>query len=95
MAKSGIAAHWSYKEGKRIDENISEKFAWIQDIVENQENFRDPGESLENVRIDLFQDEVYVFTPRGEIKTLANGATTVDFAYMIHTEVGISVPALK
>jgi GTP diphosphokinase / guanosine-3',5'-bis(diphosphate) 3'-diphosphatase len=88
VAKSGIAAHWSYKEGKRIDENISEKFAWIQDLVDNQENFRDPGEFLENVRLDLFQDEVYVFTPRGEIKTLANGATTVDFAYMIHTEVG-------
>ena len=88
VAKSGIAAHWSYKEGKRIDENISKKFAWIQDLVENQENFRDPGEFLENVRIDLFQDEVYVFTPRGEIKTLAKGATAVDFAYMIHTEVG-------
>ncbi|CAB1079324.1 Guanosine-3',5'-bis(diphosphate) 3'-pyrophosphohydrolase (EC / GTP pyrophosphokinase (EC, (p)ppGpp synthetase II [Olavius algarvensis Delta 1 endosymbiont] len=88
VAKSGIAAHWSYKEGKRIDENISEKFAWIQDLVDNQENFRDPGEFLENVRIDLFQDEVYVFTPRGEIKTLPFGATTVDFAYMIHTEVG-------
>jgi len=88
VAKSGIAAHWSYKEGKRIDENISEKFAWIQDLVENQENFLDPGEFLENVRIDLFQDEVYVFTPRGEIKTLPYGATTVDFAYMIHTEVG-------
>jgi len=88
VAKSGIAAHWSYKEGRRIDENISEKFAWIQDLVENQENFRDPGEYLENVRIDLFQDEVYVFTPRGEIKTLPRGATAVDFAYMIHTEVG-------
>ena len=88
VAKSGIAAHWSYKEGKRIDENISEKFAWIHDLVENQENFLDPGEFLENVRIDLFQDEVYVFTPRGEIKTLPRGATTVDFAYMIHTEVG-------
>jgi GTP diphosphokinase / guanosine-3',5'-bis(diphosphate) 3'-diphosphatase len=88
VAKSGIAAHWSYKEGRRVDENISKKFAWIQDIVDNQENFRDPGEFLENVRIDLFQDEVYVFTPRGEIKTLPRGATTVDFAYMIHTEVG-------
>jgi guanosine-3',5'-bis(diphosphate) 3'-pyrophosphohydrolase len=88
VAKSGIAAHWSYKEGKRIDENISKKFAWIQDLVDNQENFRDPGEFLENVRIDLFQEEVYVFTPRGEIKTLPYGATTVDFAYMIHTEVG-------
>jgi GTP pyrophosphokinase len=88
VAKSGIAAHWSYKEGKRIDDNISKKFAWIQDLVENQENFRDPGEFLENVRIDLFQDDVYVFTPRGEIKTLPKGATSVDFAYMIHTEVG-------
>jgi guanosine-3',5'-bis(diphosphate) 3'-pyrophosphohydrolase len=88
VAKSGIAAHWSYKEGKRIDENISKKFAWSQDLVENQANFLDPGEFLENVRIDLFQDEVYVFTPRGEIKTLPSGATTVDFAYMIHTEVG-------
>ncbi|MBT8370032.1 MAG: bifunctional (p)ppGpp synthetase/guanosine-3',5'-bis(diphosphate) 3'-pyrophosphohydrolase, partial [Deltaproteobacteria bacterium] len=88
VAKSGIAAHWSYKEGKKIDENISQKFAWIQDLVENQENFRDPGEFLENVRIDLFQDEVYVFTPRGEIKSLPRGATPVDFAYMIHTEVG-------
>jgi GTP pyrophosphokinase len=88
VAKSGIAAHWSYKEGKRIDENISKKFAWIQDLVENQESFGDPGEYLENVRIDLFQDEVYVFTPRGEIKTLRRGATAVDFAYMIHTEVG-------
>ena len=88
VAKSGIAAHWSYKEGKRIDENISKKFAWIQDLVENQENFRDPGEFLENVRIDLFQDEVYVFTPHGEIKSLPRGATAVDFAYMIHTEVG-------
>ena len=88
VAKSGIAAHWSYKEGKRIDENISKKFAWIQALVENQENFVDPGEFLENVRIDLFPDEVYVFTPRGEIKTLPRGATAVDFAYMIHTEVG-------
>jgi GTP pyrophosphokinase len=88
VAKSGIAAHWSYKEGKRVDDNISKKFAWIQDLVENQENFRDPGEFLENVRIDLFQDDVYVFTPRGEIKTLQRGATPVDFAYMIHTEVG-------
>jgi guanosine-3',5'-bis(diphosphate) 3'-pyrophosphohydrolase len=63
VAKSGIAAHWSYKEGKRIDENISKKFAWIQDLVENQEGLGDPGEFLENVRIDLFQDEVYVLPP--------------------------------
>ncbi|MGD9180614.1 MAG: bifunctional (p)ppGpp synthetase/guanosine-3',5'-bis(diphosphate) 3'-pyrophosphohydrolase [Desulfobacterales bacterium] len=88
VATAGIAAHWGYKEGKRIDENVSRKFAWIQNLVENQENFMDPGEFMENVRIDLFPDEVYVFTPRGEVKTLPRGATPVDFAYLIHTEVG-------
>ncbi len=88
VAKSGIAAHWSYKEGKRTDENIAKTFGWIQNLIENQENFRDPGEFLENVRIDLFPDEVYVFTPGGEVKSLPKGATPVDFAYQIHTEVG-------
>jgi GTP pyrophosphokinase len=88
VAKSGIAAHWSYKEGRRIDENISKKFAWIQDMVENQETFRDPGEFLENVRLDLFPDEVYVFTPKGDIRALPKGSTPVDFAYLIHTEIG-------
>jgi GTP pyrophosphokinase len=88
VAKSGIAAHWSYKEGRRIDENISKKFAWIQDLVENQDNFRNPVEFLENVRIDLFPDEVYVFTPKGDIRALPKGSTPVDFAYLIHTEIG-------
>jgi GTP diphosphokinase / guanosine-3',5'-bis(diphosphate) 3'-diphosphatase len=88
VAKSGIAAHWGYKEGRRVDENISKKFAWIQDMVENQETFRDPGEFLENVRLDLFPDEVYVFTPKGDIRALPKGSTPVDFAYLIHTEIG-------
>ncbi|MGB8427114.1 MAG: bifunctional (p)ppGpp synthetase/guanosine-3',5'-bis(diphosphate) 3'-pyrophosphohydrolase [Desulfobacterales bacterium] len=88
VAKSGIAAHWGYKEGQQVDERVSRMYTWIQELVENQENFRDPGEFMENVRIDLFPDEVYVFTPRGEIKTLPKGAIPVDFAYMIHTEVG-------
>ena len=88
VATAGIAAHWGYKEGRNVDENISRKFAWIQNLVENQENFMDPGEFMENVRIDLFPDEVYVFTPRGEVKTLPRGATPVDFAYLIHSEVG-------
>lgn len=88
VAKSGIAAHWSYKEGKPIDEDLSKTFTWIQNLVEEQENFRDPAEFLESVRIDLFPDEVYVFTPRGEIKSLPKMATPVDFAYSIHTEVG-------
>jgi len=88
VAESGIAAHWGYKEGLNIDDNINEAFAWIKNLVENQENFRDPDEFLENVRIDLFPDDVYVFTPRGEIKSISRGATPVDFAYAIHTEVG-------
>ena len=88
IAESGIAAHWSYKEGHNVDEKMSNKFAWIQNLVEAQEELRDPEEFLENVRIDLFPDEVYVFTPQGEIKSLPKGATPVDFAYAIHTEVG-------
>ena len=88
VAKSGIAAHWSYKEGLHLDEKTTKTFSWIQNLVENQENFENPDEFLENVRIDLFPDEVYVFTPRGEIKTVSSGATPVDFAYLIHTEVG-------
>ena len=87
-AKSGIAAHWRYKEGKRVDEQASQTFAWIQNLVENQANFSNPEEFLENVRIDLFPEDVYVFTPQGEIKSLPKGATPIDFAYMIHTEVG-------
>ncbi|MDM8517275.1 bifunctional (p)ppGpp synthetase/guanosine-3',5'-bis(diphosphate) 3'-pyrophosphohydrolase [Desulfobacterales bacterium HSG16] len=88
VAKSGIAAHWSYKEGKSANESVSEKFAWIQNLIENQENFTDPDEFMENVRIDLFPDDVYVFTPTGEIRSLPKGATPIDFAYMIHSEVG-------
>ncbi len=88
IAKTGIAAHWSYKEGLKIDEKTSNTFAWLQNLVENQENILDPDEFIDNVKIDLFPDEVYVFTPTGEIKTLRKGATPVDFAYMIHTEVG-------
>ena len=95
VAKSGIAAHWSYKEGKVIDENVSKTFAWVQNLVENQEAFRDPNEFLENVRIDLFPDDVYVFTPQGQIKSLPKGATPVDFAYLIHSEVGAQCVGAK
>ena len=88
VAKSGIAAHWGYKEGEKIDEKISNTFAWIQNLVENQQSIKDPDEFMESVRIDLFPDEVYAFTPKGEIKSIARGATPVDFAYLIHSEVG-------
>jgi GTP diphosphokinase / guanosine-3',5'-bis(diphosphate) 3'-diphosphatase len=88
VAKSGIAAHWSYKEGRSADHKIAETFAWVQQLVENQAHIKDPDEFLENVRIDLFPDEIYVFTPQGDIKSLPKGATPVDFAYLIHSEVG-------
>jgi GTP pyrophosphokinase len=95
IAESGIAAHWSYKEGTKIDENTGELFAWIRNLVENQENYNDPDEFLENVRIDLYPDEIYVFTPLGDIKTMPKGATPVDFAYAIHTEVGAECTGAK
>ena len=89
VANFGIAAHWSYKEGKtQEDINTKNTFAWIHNLVENQKNFGNPEEFLENVRIDLFPDEVFVFTPNGDVRSLPKGATPVDFAYMIHTEVG-------
>lgn len=88
VANAGIAAHWSYKEGKTADAEMAETFAWIQQLVENQAYIKDPDEFLENVRIDLFPDDVYVFTPEGDIKSLPKGATPVDFAFMIHSEVG-------
>ncbi|MFW6080338.1 MAG: RelA/SpoT family protein [Desulfosalsimonas sp.] len=88
VAKFGIAAHWSYKEGKTQAATSKNTFAWIHNLVENQKNFGNPEEFLENVRIDLFPDEVFVFTPQGEVKSLPKGATPVDFAFQIHTEVG-------
>ncbi|MBU1195379.1 MAG: bifunctional (p)ppGpp synthetase/guanosine-3',5'-bis(diphosphate) 3'-pyrophosphohydrolase [Proteobacteria bacterium] len=95
VAESGIAAHWSYKEGTKIDEGTGELFAWIRNLVENQENYNDPDEFLENVRIDLYPDQIYIFTPSGEIKTLPKKATPVDFAYLIHTEVGARCSGAK
>ena len=89
IAKSGIAAHWGYKEGQKdIDEKTAKTYAWIQNLVENHISCMDPNEFLENVKIDLFSNEVYVFTPDGDIKTLPIGATALDFAYAIHSEVG-------
>lgn len=88
VAKSGIAAHWNYKEGGQIDDETRQKMVWLQNIVENQEYYQDPDEFIKNVKLDLFPDEVYVFTPQGDVKTLPVGSTPVDFAYMVHSEVG-------
>ena len=87
MAEEGIASHWQYKEGK-LDETDAKKFTWVRQLLESQQELKDPREYLETLRVDLFPDEVYVFTPRGEVKTLPKGATPIDFAYAIHTDVG-------
>jgi GTP pyrophosphokinase len=88
IAKSGVAAHWSYKEGRGMDKETEKTFAWIQELIENQKNFSDPSEFLEHVKIDLFPDDIYVFTPNGDVISLPQGASSLDFAYAIHSEVG-------
>ena len=88
VAEEGFAAHWKYKEGKKLDKKADEKFAWVRQLVEWQQDLKDPREFLETVKIDLFHDEVYVFTPRGDVKQFPKGSTPVDFAYSIHTDVG-------
>jgi GTP pyrophosphokinase len=87
VAEEGIASHWQYKEGQQLDETDAKKFKWVRQLLESQK-VQDPREFLEAVRIDLFPDEVYVFTPQGEVKMLPKGATPVDFAYAVHSEVG-------
>jgi GTP diphosphokinase / guanosine-3',5'-bis(diphosphate) 3'-diphosphatase len=87
IAEEGIASHWQYKEGQSLNETDAKKFRWVRQLLESQK-VQDPKEFLESVRIDLFPDEVYVFTPQGEVKILPKEATPIDFAYAVHTEVG-------
>ena len=88
VAEEGIAAHWKYKEGRGAGKTDEKQFAWLRQLLEWQQDLKDPVEFLETVRMDLFPDEVYVFTPNGEVKAFPKGATAVDFAYSIHSEVG-------
>ena len=88
IARNGIAAHWRYKEKGGFDQTTGAAFTWLRQLVEEQKNLKDPDEFMESVRIELFPDEVYVFTPRGDVLALPQAATPVDFAYAIHTEVG-------
>src|SRR5499433_2479671 len=88
IAEEGIAAHWAYKEGKNLVSRDDEKFAWLRQLMEWQQDLKDPKEFLETVKVDLFTDEVFVFTPKGDVKSLPRGATPVDFAYAIHSDIG-------
>ncbi len=87
IAEEGIAAHWLYKE-KKDRSGLDEAFVWLRQLLEWQKEMKDPREFMETVKVDLFPDEVYVFTPKGDVKALPEGSTPIDFAYAIHTEVG-------
>ena len=87
-AEEGVAAHWKYKEGRVGDQRDERYFQWMRQLLEVQQEVRDPQEFLRNLKIDLYPDEVYIFTPKGEVRSLPRGATPVDFAYSIHTDVG-------
>ncbi|HUS31589.1 MAG TPA: RelA/SpoT family protein, partial [Kofleriaceae bacterium] len=88
VAEHGIAAHWKYKEGKPLALEDDKKFAWLRQLMESQKELRDPTEFLESVKIDLFGDEVYVFTPGGDVKALPKGSCPIDFAYAVHSTIG-------
>jgi len=87
-AEYGIAAHWRYKEGGHGDETFDERLAWLRQMLEWQTELKDPREFMEALKIDLFEDEVFVFTPKGDVVSLRKGSTPIDFAYQIHTEIG-------
>lgn len=97
MAEAGVAAHWLYKTGESEGSNQAHRRArqWLQGILEMQKDSGDSIEFLENLRIDLFPEEIYVFTPKGKIMSLPRGATTVDFAYAVHSDIGDACVAAR
>lgn len=88
VAEHGIAAHWLYKEG-RAETEFEEKVAWLRQLMEWLREMKDPQDFMETLKIDLFEDEVFVFTPKGDVKTLPAGSTPVDFAFSVHTSIGM------
>ena len=88
VAEYGIAAHWKYKSGDKANEDISQKLEWISKLVENESSVKDPDEFLDALKIDIFQDETFVFTPKGDVIPLPQGSNCIDFAYHIHSAVG-------
>jgi GTP pyrophosphokinase len=95
MAEYGVAAHWIYKAGKSpsrtggsVPQDSEQKLKWLRQMLDTQQDLEDPKEFMESLKVDLFDEEVFVFTPKGEVKSLAAGATPLDFAYEVHTEIG-------
>ncbi|MDH3519850.1 MAG: bifunctional (p)ppGpp synthetase/guanosine-3',5'-bis(diphosphate) 3'-pyrophosphohydrolase [Myxococcales bacterium] len=94
-AELGIAAHWRYKAGRLDARDDSGKFAWLRQLLERHQDLSDPNEFIETVKVDLFPDEVFVFSPKGDVFNLPQGSTPVDFAYAIHSEVGARCAGAK
>ncbi len=88
VADAGIAAHWKYKEGKGYDEKDVKRFAWLRQLLEWQQELQDSKEFMDSVKVELFPEEVYVFTPKGDVKSFPKGSTPIDFAYSVHSDVG-------
>ncbi|HVS88152.1 MAG TPA: bifunctional (p)ppGpp synthetase/guanosine-3',5'-bis(diphosphate) 3'-pyrophosphohydrolase [Candidatus Acidoferrum sp.] len=88
IAEEGVAAHWKYKDGRPSSENDDQRITWMRQLIEWSQELQEPGEFLSTLRVDLAQVEVYAFTPKGRVLELPRGATPVDFAYSVHTEVG-------
>ncbi len=95
VAEEGIAAHWKYKEGKSSVDPGDQSFVWLRQLMEWQRELKDSKEFLDTLRVDLFPDEVYVFTPRGDVRQFPKGATPIDFAFAIHTDVGLRCVGAK
>jgi guanosine-3',5'-bis(diphosphate) 3'-pyrophosphohydrolase len=95
IAEYGIAAHWMYKENKKDQDEFDKKLSWLRQLMEWQRDMKDAREFMEALKIDLFTDEVFVFTPKGEVIDLPNGSTPIDFAYKIHSGVGNSCVGAK
>ena len=94
-AEEGIAAHWVYKEGRAALDPADKGFAWIRQLLEWQQDLKDSREFLETVKVDLFPDEVYVFTPKGDVKSFPKGASPIDFAFSVHTDIGLTCVGSK
>ncbi len=96
MAEEGIAAHWKYKAGDSpVSAKDEQRLAWVRQLVEWQREMTDPNEFLSTLKIDLYPEEVYTFTPKGKVVVLPTDATPVDFAYAVHTEVGHTTTGAK
>ena len=94
-AEYGIAAHWKYKSGEKSGANIDEQLRWIAKLLESDENTRDPDEFIHSFKTDIFHDETFVFTPKGDVISLPQGSTVIDFAYAIHSAVGNKMMGAK